>query len=145
MEPRRLPILLRRAWFSLNQTFRRRIAHTGLTPDQYIVMRNLWEHSPTGLTQNALTRLMVSDPNTVAALLERMERSGWIARQRHETDRRAKRICLLPSGERKFKQVRKIALALQTEILSGLNEQQRDDFLHHLAIVADACHAAASK
>src|SRR3984957_2831061 len=89
---RRLPILLRHAWFSLNQTFRRRIAHTGVTPDQYTALRNLWENSPAGLTQNALTRLMASDPNTVASLLERMERAGWIARQRHETDRRAKRI-----------------------------------------------------
>ncbi len=145
MEPRRLPVLLRRAWFSLNQTFRRRIAHTGVTPDQYTAMRNLWETGETGLTQSELTRLMASDPNTVAALLERMERAGWITRQRHEADRRAKRIGLLPLGERKFKQARKLALALQLEVLSGLSEKKQEEFLENLALVADRCRAAASK
>jgi hypothetical protein len=31
---RRLPPLLRRAWYGLNRAFRRRIAHIGLTPDR---------------------------------------------------------------------------------------------------------------
>ena len=32
---RRLPILLRHAWYGLNQAFRRRIAHLDITPDQF--------------------------------------------------------------------------------------------------------------
>ena len=40
---RRLPILLRHAWYGLNQAFRRRIAHLGITPDQFTVMRTLLE------------------------------------------------------------------------------------------------------
>ena len=38
---RRLPALLRRCWFNLNQTFRRRIAQIGITPDQFTVMHYL--------------------------------------------------------------------------------------------------------
>ena len=34
-ERRRLPLLLRRAWYGMNQAFRRRIAHLGVTPDQF--------------------------------------------------------------------------------------------------------------
>jgi len=86
---RRLPILLRHAWFSLNQTFRRRLAHTGVTPDQFTALRTLMEHEPEGLTQSGLNRLIASDPNTIAALVERMEGVGWITRVRHEQDRRA--------------------------------------------------------
>ena len=71
---RRLPPLLRRAWYGLNQAFRRRIAHTGVTPDQFTALRTLLEGDPEGLTQRELTALMSSDPNTVASLLERMER-----------------------------------------------------------------------
>src|ERR1700730_16464205 len=70
---RRLPTLLRRCWFNLNQTFRRRIAHTGITPDQFTVMRTLLEGDPKGMTQRELTDLMSSDANTIASLLERME------------------------------------------------------------------------
>src|SRR5580698_9490342 len=85
--PRRLPILLRQAWFNLNQTFRRRLAHTGVTPDQYTAMRNLAEHEAKGLTQSHLTRLIASDPNTIGALVKRMECAGWIERVHHERDR----------------------------------------------------------
>ncbi|MED6327013.1 MAG: hypothetical protein VYE14_06575, partial [Verrucomicrobiota bacterium] len=53
-ERRRLPVLLRRAWYGLNQAFRRRIARMGLTPDQFTVIRTLLEAEPDGLTQKAL-------------------------------------------------------------------------------------------
>src|SRR5437870_13814992 len=86
-ERRRLPLLLRRAWYGLNQAFRRRIAHLGVTPDQFTVMRTLLENE--GITQRELTQLMTSDPNTVASLLERMEKAGLVERPTHEEDRRA--------------------------------------------------------
>src|SRR5437867_3054341 len=79
---RRLPPLLRRAWYGLNQAFRRRIAHLGITPDQFTVMRTLLENE--GITQRELTHLMTSDPNTVASLLNRMEKLGLVERQTHE-------------------------------------------------------------
>src|ERR1041385_2782519 len=91
---RRLPILLRHAWYGLNQAFRRRIAHLGVTPDQFTVMRTLLEGDPEGLVQSELVRLMASDPNTIASLLERMEKAGLIERRTHEKDRRANRIQL---------------------------------------------------
>src|SRR5439155_7212647 len=86
-ERRRLPLLLRRAWYGLNRAFRRRIAHLGITPDQFTVMRTLLEHE--GITQRELTKLMSSDPNTVASLLARMEQAELLQRQSHEKDRRA--------------------------------------------------------
>src|SRR5262245_3477920 len=64
-ERRRLPPLLRRAWYGLNQAFRRRIAALGLTPDQFTVLRTLLESG--GITQSELTHAMTSDPNTVAS------------------------------------------------------------------------------
>src|SRR5580704_15756018 len=99
---RRLPILLRHAWFSLNQAFRRRIAHTGMTPDQFTTLRTLEENAARQPTQSELTRLLASDPNTIASLLERMAAVGWIARTPHEKDRRAYRISLLPEGRKKY-------------------------------------------
>ena len=65
-ERRRLPPLLRRAWYGLNQAFRRRIAHLEITPDQFTVLRTLLEGDALGLTQRELTQHMTSDPNTHA-------------------------------------------------------------------------------
>jgi DNA-binding MarR family transcriptional regulator len=140
---RRLPPLLRRAWYGLNQAFRRRIAHTGVTPDQFTAMRTLLEGDVTGMTQRDLTHAMSSDPNTVASLLERMEVAGWIERRPHETDRRAYRIRLLEAGRTQYEACRLVAMELQQEVLAGLAEEAREDFLVNLEIVSTACRTAA--
>ena len=140
-ERRRLPPLLRRAWYGLNQAFRRRIAHLGITPDQFTVLRTLIEHE--GCTQRELTQIMTSDPNTIASLLERMEKVGLLSRRSHETDRRAYRVHLETIGKRKYEAAREVALALQSEALEILPARRREEFLSHLALVADACLASA--
>jgi DNA-binding MarR family transcriptional regulator len=140
---RRLPILLRHAWYSLNQTFRRRLAHSGMTPDQFTALRTLSEHEPEGLTQSELTRLMASDPNTVGALVERIECSGWITRVPHEKDRRANHLRLLPAGRSRYSRARKIAVALQAQVLEQWSEKKREEFLENLAWVSERCRALA--
>lgn len=140
---RRLPMLLRRAWYGMNQAFRRRIAHLGLTPDQFTVLRNLMEGDPRGIPQRELTDHMTSDPNTVASLLERMAAAGLLEKRRHETDRRAYRIRMLPAGRKQYLLARRFALALQTELLETLGEDERDGFLAQLDRIASACRDAA--
>jgi DNA-binding MarR family transcriptional regulator len=144
-ERRRLPPLLRRCWFNLNQTFRRRIAHLGMTPDQFTVIRTLLEGNPRGMTQRELTDMMSSDANTIASLLERMETGGLVERKTHEQDRRANRIHLKPVGKRKYEEAREIAVILQMEVLAVLPAEKQEEFLKHLALVADACRLAADK
>ncbi len=144
-ERRRLPPLLRRAWYGLNQAFRRRIAHLGITPDQFTVMRTLLEGDVLGLTQRELTQLMTSDPNTVASLLQRMEDAGLVQRKPHETDRRAHRITLLDVGREKYAAARALAVALQAEVLAEIPKGRREQFLEDLALVADACRTAAEQ
>ena len=141
---RRLPPLLRRAWYGLNQAFRRRIAHLEITPDQFTVMRTLLEGEARGLTQRELTQLMSSDPNTVASLLHRMEQAGLVERKPHEADKRARRIRLREEGKRRYEAARIIAIGLQTEVLGVLPPNDREEFLANLTAVAEACRAAAA-
>ena len=142
---RRLPPLLRRTWYGLNQAFRRRIAGTGATPDQFTALRCLTEADPKGITQGELTKLMSSDPNTIASLVERMEAAGWIERLPHEKDRRAYRIRVKPDGKRLYKQLRELAISLQASVLTVVPEREREAFLTQLAAVADACREAAEQ
>src|SRR5688572_30600693 len=137
--PRRLPPLLRRAWYSLNQTFRKRIAHLEITPDQYSILRWLHEGDPRGLTQQSLTDLMASDPNTITSILHRMEKAGLISRHAHETDRRARRVRLEEKGEKVFRIAIDLAKSLQVQILEALPVSRRQSFLRDLEKVADAC------
>jgi len=136
---RRLPILLRRAWYGLNQAFRRRIARMDLTPDQFTVIRTLLEAEPEGLTQKALADAISSDPNTIASLLERMECNGLVKRRPHEKDRRANRVELLPSAKNKYEAIRQEAVELQGHVLEQLPEGDREKFLSQLEVIAEAC------
>lgn len=142
-ERRRLPVLLRRAWYSLNQAFRRRIAHLGLTPDQFTVLRTLSEANAQEFPQRELTELMSSDPNTIASLLERMETAGWLVRQRDEKDRRAYLISLKPAGKEKYRSAREIAVELQKDVLQSLPEHRHEEFFEDLTKVADSCRTVA--
>ena len=140
-----MPPLLRRSWYGLNQAFRRRIAHLNLTPDQFTVLRTLLEGDALGMTQRELSRVMSSDPNTVASLLERMEKVGYVERLPHEKDRRAHRIKLLPKGKKTYEAARAVAVKLQGEVLAVLPESSREQFLEQLARVADACRDSAER
>ena len=142
---RRLPPLLRRAWYSLNQTFRHRIAHLGITPDQYSILRWLHEGDVRGLTQQTITDLMASDPNTITSILKRMEKSGLVSRHELETDTRARRVRVVARGRRAFAAAFDIARRLQGEILSVLPEARRTRFLSDLEAIADSCAGAATR
>jgi DNA-binding MarR family transcriptional regulator len=144
-ERKRLPPLLRRCWYGMNQAFRRRILHTGVTPDQFTVLRTLMEAEERGMTQRQIAEKMSSDPNTVASLLERMKSSGLVERQPHESDKRAHRIRLLPHGRKTYRTIRSIALKLQSDILASIPAEQRDQFLEQLEKVAEACRKAAEE
>jgi DNA-binding MarR family transcriptional regulator len=136
---RRLPVLLRRAWFGLNQAFRRRIADAGLTPGQFTALRTLSERGD--ITQRELTAIMSSDANTIASLVTRMEKLGWVRRETHERDRRANQLHLTPAGKKKLVQIRPVAAELQERILGSLGKTGRAEFLRNLSLVADACQA----
>ncbi len=144
-EPRRLPPLLRRAWYGLNQAFRQRIAHLDITPDQYSILRWLSEGDPRGLTQRALTDLMASDPNTITSTLSRMEKAGLVSRHPHEVDRRAHRVRVEPAGSKAFNKAKKNAVELQEQILHALPPGRREKFLEELQVIADACNEAGAK
>ena len=95
---RRLPPLLRKAWYSLNQTFRRRLAGEGITPDQFTALRWLVEREGERLTQKDLADLMSSDPNTIASLVKRMEEAGLLVREVSKKDRRANDVMVTSAG-----------------------------------------------
>jgi len=137
--PKRLPVLLRRAWYGLNQAFRQRVAHLGITPDQFSILRWLSEGDPDGLTQRTLTDLMASDPNTITSTLSRMETAALIERLPHELDRRAHRVKMLPAGRRIFLKGRKIAMELQDLVLAVLPLERRQQFLDDLEIIGRSC------
>lgn len=133
---RRFPVLLRSAWFGLNKSFRRRLVKHGLTPAQFIALRWLSESSSIGLSQRELAQLTSSNANNVADLVARMERDGLISRSVGKEDARIKKLCLTSTGVKAFEAARNTAVDLQTEVLTGLDDSEREEFLELLERVA---------
>jgi DNA-binding MarR family transcriptional regulator len=136
---KRLPPLLRQAWYSLNQAFRRRINHLHVTPDQFTILRWLVECDPDWPTQRELGDMMASDPNTITSLVRRMENVQFLERHQDAKDRRANRIRITPTGKKIYNKARRIAIDLQAEVLEALPPTDRDSFFEQLEIVANAC------
>ena len=69
----------------------------GLTYTQYIAMMAFWEHKT--LTVGQLGELLHLDSGTLTPVLKKMEKSGWIRRERSRTDERQTIVTITPDGE----------------------------------------------
>ena len=126
----------------LNYTLMRRLADLKLSPDQYVVLRWLAEAIASGLpglSQKDLCERMTSDPNTIAAMMGRMEKAALIRRVPDPIDRRRRIVSSTAEGRKVFKIARDRALALEKEALRGLSTAERTKFIDVLASLAQSC------
>ena len=77
--------------------YRKPLERLGLTYTQYVVMMVLWEFG--SMTEGELGRKVYLDSGTLAPLLKRMEKQGYITRIRPEANERRLLIELTPAGE----------------------------------------------
>ena len=83
-QQRRLPPLLRNCWNKLNASFKKRLLQIGITPDQYIVLRWLYEKHGEEINQSRLAKLMFTDANNISSLTSRMEKAGLLKRYKFQ-------------------------------------------------------------
>ena len=69
----------------------------GLTYTQYIAMMAFWEHKT--LSVGRLGELLHLDSGTLTPVLKKMEKSGWIRRERSRTDERQTIVTITSDGE----------------------------------------------
>lgn len=84
------------ASLAMTKLYKPLLGALGLTYPQYLVLLVLWERD--GATVSELGERLSLDSGTLTPLLKRMQASGWIARQRSETDERRVHVHLTPSG-----------------------------------------------
>lgn len=69
----------------------------GLTYTQYIVLMVLWEHESMNVGQ--LGETLFLDAGTLTPLLKRLEKAGYVTRERSKEDERVTLIKITPEGE----------------------------------------------
>jgi len=70
----------------------------GITPSQYNVLRILRGAGIDGLCRNEISERMVTATPDMTRLLDRMEKAGWVTRERAEGDRRQVSTHISKSG-----------------------------------------------
>lgn len=80
----------------VTQAYRPYFEPLGITYPQYLVLLILWERD--NLPVSEIASRLILDTNTVTPLLQRMERSGLVARTRGTVDSRQRIVSLTSRG-----------------------------------------------
>lgn len=99
-----------------------------VTPVQYAILRMLQERP--GIDQVTLAREVALDTSTTADIAARLETKGWIVRE--VLPRRQRRLVLTAEGEAVLARLVPGLQAMNTALLAGLAEDEREAFMRLL-------------
>lgn len=117
----------------MRTAFDRRVKALGLTRSQWWVLNHLFRND--GITQSELADLLEIEKATLGRLLDRMEQKGWVRRENHAGDRRAKRVFLTQEVEPALKAMRSAAAELRRDALGELSADQQAQFVDTLLTI----------
>lgn len=142
MESRdQLPLELRSAYLALHRCSDTQFAKLGVTADQFVLLATLERGH--ALTQRELAARMPSDPSTVRAMLVLLEERGFVSRDTHPTDGRARTVALTASGLRKYRQVFKAGQSIRDQMVSSLSVAETKTLVNLLRRVSESLAGAA--
>lgn len=106
----------------------------GLTYTQYVVLMALWEHE--SLSVGQLGSILHLDAGTLTPLLKRLEKMGYVTRQRSKEDERITVICITPEGNAMQEQCKDIPVKL-AEGSSPLSDKDAKELYRLVYLLLD--------
>lgn len=133
--------LIRRAHQISTARFAARLASAGsdLTPVQFGALSAIRHHP--GLDQATLAERIAYDRVTIGGVLDRLQAKGLILRSISKADRRARCLEVTPAGIALLEDLTPVVDAVQADILSGLEPEEREIFVALLKKVQDIAEA----
>jgi DNA-binding MarR family transcriptional regulator len=95
-------------------------ASHAMTRAQWIILSRL-ERQP-GISQNEMAAICEVEPITVARLVDRLEARGLVERRSDPSDRRVRRLHLLPAAKPILETINDAREAMNARITGGLDE-----------------------
>ena len=102
----------------------------GMTRAQWIILARL-DRQP-GMSQNELASICEVEPITVARLVDRLEGRGMVERRADPSDRRVRRLHLLPASKPILAEITCYRERLDAELNDGLEPAAREIFVDTL-------------
>lgn len=97
----------------------------GLTDVQFNILMILKEHGSSGLSQQELSEHLIVTKSNVVGLIDRLERSGYVKRMSHPSDRRFNQIVLTPEGGKLELKIEKLYFAEVDKMMNALTISQK--------------------
>jgi len=128
-----LGLLLSRAAHGLKAELTAGLIELGISPRAHCVL----SHALGGeLTQSQLAGLCSLDKTTMVVTIDELERAGLAERRPSSADRRARIIWVSPAGEQLVDRGREVVARIYDDVLGALPEDDREEFVEALALVA---------
>jgi DNA-binding MarR family transcriptional regulator len=124
-------VLIARVGRVVRQGMEQALEPVGLRQRQLVALGYLRDHGPSA--QRALAHSLRMDASSLVCLLNELEDRSLVARRRDPADRRRGIVELSAEGERVLCRVDKSVAALDEEILTGLDDEERDALRSMLA------------
>jgi DNA-binding MarR family transcriptional regulator len=116
-----------RLWRASNTRTTEALKTIGLTPALFGVLNVLGARD--GTIQQQLSADMGIDPSAMVSLVDELESAGLAERRRRQGDRRAWEVRITPNGRRRLERARRLAAAVEDEVLGGLSAAEREQLL----------------
>lgn len=127
-----------------DQRMTQALMHFDLTASQGPILGYIAHRKSPPCSRDIEEEFNLSHP-TVSGLLSRLEKKDFIQLQPDETDRRCKRIYLLPKGREFTERIHRTILEIETQMVQGFTEAEIEQFCTLLGraitnMGGDPCH-----
>jgi DNA-binding MarR family transcriptional regulator len=133
--PRQAGFLLSQLGFHGAARLARRLRPLGIDPRHYGLLSHLAVAE--GQSQQQLADAMGIHRNQMVGLLDDLEARGLIERRRHQADRRAHAIHLVPAARELLAEAQQAAEEYEAELLAPLDGPERETLIALLRCLAD--------
>lgn len=124
---RHLGFLLHDVARLLRKRVEQRMRALGLTRAQWSVLAHIARHE--GIKQNALAAILEVEPITLARILDRLQKAGFIERRPHPEDRRAWLPHLTAKAGPVLEQLFAFGAATREDAMAGFAPEEREHLL----------------
>ncbi len=133
---RRIAFLLAQLGADASVAFEQAVASLGITPSEAGLLRLIGGRP--GISQKAASEQLGVGPSRVVAVLDRLERQGYVERRRSAADRRSHEVHLTDSGRQVLARLRPLAQEHERAFTAGLDDADLDRLAGYLGAIAAA-------
>ena len=129
-----LLFLLARVNARSHAAFQDALVPLGLRPKSFGALTVIVEQGP--LSQSALGETLLIVRTTIVAVIDELERSGYVERRRSAVDRRIHSLEATPAGKNALRAAERIGGRTHDELLANLSAEEREQLRALLARIA---------